>query len=171
MGLSAIVVSIRLKFLTADTDRHGNRRYYVRLPGRPKVRIRGTPGADAFMAAYHEAIAKAGTSEPPRFRLAVPGSFKAVCLAYYAHGEFKRLDASTKAWRRRALDAVAQEHGDKPAARMEARHVRKLRDAKADTPAAANTLLKALRALFQWAVEEELCPTDPTVGVKSGKVM
>lgn len=49
---------------------------------------------------------------------------------------------------------------------MDARHVRKLRDEKAATPAAANTLLKALRALFRWAVEAEELARDPTRDVK-----
>jgi hypothetical protein len=161
------VVSIRLKFLTADTDRHGNRRYYVRLPGRPKVRVRGEPGTEKFMAAYHAAVDGAKDPEPPRFRPAAPGSFKALCLAYCAHQIFNSLDPSTKAWQRRALDGVTAKHGNKPAAQMEPRHVRKLRDEKAETPAEANKLLKALRALFKWAIEEEQTTRDPTVGVKA----
>ena len=49
-------------------------------------------------------------------------------------------------------------HGDKPYARMEARHVRRLRDEKYDNPEAANSLLKALRHIFGWAC-------DPTVNL------
>jgi integrase len=162
------VVKIRLKFLTADRDRHGNVRYYVRRPGKRKVRIKGEPGSETFMAAYHAAVeGAAGESERRRFRPALPGSFSAVCLAYYASAEFKQLDPSTKAWLRRALDSVSVEHGDKPIARMEARHVRKLRDAKSGTPAIANKLLKALRGLFKWAIEEDLATRDPVLGVKS----
>mgnify|MGYP000352521939 CR=1 FL=1 len=41
--------------LIADTDRHGNVRYYYRLKGKPKVRIRGTPGTPAFQQAYEDA--------------------------------------------------------------------------------------------------------------------
>ena len=49
---------------------------------------------------------------------------------------------------------------------VEPKHVRKLRDALQDTPAAANALLRALRSLFRWAVEAEEAPHDPTIGVK-----
>ena len=49
---------------------------------------------------------------------------------------------------------------------MQPRHVRKLRDEKAGKPAAARNRLKALQALFRWAVEEELAPHDPTLGVR-----
>src|SRR5829696_5994229 len=165
MGLSA-VVNIRLRFVTADTDRHGNVRYYVRLPGKAKTRLGGLPGSAEFMAAYYAALAGV-QDEPRRHRPALPGSFSALCLAYYATPEFRGLDVSTKAWHRRALDGICREHGDKPVARLTSRNVRKLRDEKAETPGAANTLLKALRALFAWAVEAEELKHNPTTGVKA----
>jgi site-specific recombinase XerD len=49
---------------------------------------------------------------------------------------------------------------------MAPRHVRKIRDAKIDTPAAANQRIKALRALFSWANEADETTVNPTVGVK-----
>jgi len=54
---------------------------------------------------------------------------------------------------------------------MEARHVRALRDERSDRPGAANTRLKALKALFAWACEEkpELAPQNPTLGVRKIK--
>jgi integrase len=39
--------------------------------------------------------------------------------------------------------------------------VRKLRDAKADAPEAANALVKALRQVFKWAVEAEHTDSNP----------
>ena len=44
---------------------------------------------------------------------------------------------------------------------MRARHVRKLRDEKADAPSVANTRLKALRALFRWAIEADEIDSNP----------
>ena len=54
---------------------------------------------------------------------------------------------------------------------MLSRHVRQLRDELKDTPGAANQRLKALKALFAWACEDEpeLAPHNPTVGVKKIK--
>jgi integrase len=63
--------------------------------------------------------------------------------------------------RRRILDAVCLKHGAKPFVLMLPAHVRQLRDAKAEMPEAANSLLKALRALFAWAVESEHVETNP----------
>jgi integrase/recombinase XerD len=52
---------------------------------------------------------------------------------------------------------------------MAPRLVRRIRDAKMETPAAANQLVKALRALFSWANKAEETTVDPTIGVKKLK--
>ena len=164
MGLSP-VVSIRLKFVCADRDRHDNVRYYVRLPGRRKVRLKGPPGSHEFMAEYHAALAGNDVNGPAAARVVV-GSFGATCLAYYASYQFKALDRSTQAWRRRLLDEICREHGHKPVVRMEPRHVRQLVYALGERPAVANKLLKALRAVFSWAVDTELVEHNPTRDLK-----
>jgi hypothetical protein len=68
-------MKLTLKYLVEDVDRHRNVRCYVRIPGRRKVRIRGVPWSDEFMAQYKEAIA--GRDEAPRqARAAQRGSFR-----------------------------------------------------------------------------------------------
>ena len=66
---------------------------------------------------------------------------------------------------------MCEKDADKPVALMEARHVRALRDERSDRPGAANTRLKALKALFVWACEEkpELAPQNPALGVRKIK--
>ena len=49
---------------------------------------------------------------------------------------------------------------------LQPKQVRKLRDELKASPVVANIRLKALRALFSWAVEEEDAPHNPTIGVK-----
>ena len=53
-----------------------------------------------------------------------------------------------------------------PVAMMQPKHVRTLRDELRESPVVANKRLKALRALFAWAVEENEAPHDPTAGVR-----
>lgn len=167
MGRMTDMATIKLRGVTRDRDRHGSLRYYYRAPGKPKARLRGLPGSDEFSAAYKAALA--GRPVPgTRMAKRVPeGSFEAVVHAYYAdRAVFKKLDPSTQAWRRRALDGVCREHGEKPIALMRPKHIYKLLEEKADTPGAANTLLKALRALFKWAVKRELAPHNPARDVE-----
>lgn len=90
-------------------------------------------------------------------------------IQYYTSASYKALDGSTRSWQRRALDGIAMDHAAKPVAMIQPRHVRKMRDAKSATPAAANQLLKALRALFSWASEAEETTVNPTIGVKKLK--
>jgi hypothetical protein len=49
-------MQLRFRYLVEDVDRHGNIRLYIRLPGRPKVRIREPFGTDEFIAAYNAAV-------------------------------------------------------------------------------------------------------------------
>lgn len=159
---------IRFKHLVEDRDRHGNIRLYVRVPGRQKVRIRATFGTDEFMVAYNAAISD-HVAAPRQADEAKPGSFRHLCIRYYASTAYKSLDLSTRSWLRRALDEIAQEHGAKPVAMMAPRHVRSIRDARIKTPAAANQRVKALRAMFSWANEAEETTVNPTLGVKKLK--
>ena len=164
-------MQLQLKYVTEDVDRHGNIRIYVRFPGKPKIRLRERPGTPAFMDAYQQAIADATKQHSRKGREAQRGSFRAVCIRYYASGSFERLDASTQSWQRRALDRICEIHADKPVALLQPKHIRKLRDELKSTPGAANNRLKALRALFAWAVEEEEAPHDPTLGVRAIKYL
>jgi integrase/recombinase XerD len=161
---------IRFKHLIEDRDRHGNVRIYVRVPGRQKIRIRVPFGTDEFVAAYNAAVSD-HVAAPRQAHELKTGSFRHTCVLYYSSPTFKRLDKATQSWRRRALDAMCERHGDKPVARMEARHVRALRDERSDQPGAANTRLKALKAFFAWACEErpEIAPHNPTLGVRKIK--
>jgi integrase/recombinase XerD len=159
---------VRLKYATEDVDRHGNVRCYVRAPGKRKVRIRALPGTAEFMEEYQAAIATVANA-PRQASEAKRGSFRYLCIRYYASPTFKAFDASTRNWQRRALDEIAQEHGANPVAMMAPRHVRKIRDAKIATPAAANQRVKALRAMFSWANEAGETTVNPTIGVKKLK--
>jgi hypothetical protein len=134
------VMRIRLEFLCEDRDRHGNVRCYVRMPGKPKVRIRALPGTPEFLEEYHAAISAAAPDSVRQANEAKKGSFRDLWIRYYASAAYRTLDGSTQSWQRRALDEIAQEHAAKPVAMMQARHVRRMRDAKSATPAAANRL-------------------------------
>jgi integrase/recombinase XerD len=160
---------VQLKYVSEDLDRHGNVRCYVRVPGKRKIRVRALPGTKEFMEEYQAAIAQVKADLPRQADEVKRGSFRYLCIRYYSSAAFKALDISTRNWQRRALDEIAQEHGAKPVAMMAPRHVRRIRDAKIETPAAANQRVKALRAMFSWANEAEETTANPTIGVKKLK--
>lgn len=154
------MATIRLRWLSIDIDQRGNVRRYVRRPGKAKVRIHAKAGTEEFFREYAKALA---TDKPPARKKvqAAIGSLRALAEAYMASAAFTRLDISTKTWRRRALNDICLKHGHKPVSAMTPRRVREVRDERADKPAAANQRLKALKAMFKWAVEATPLQSNP----------
>ena len=155
----------RWKFVVQDRDRHGNVRTYLRVPGRPKVRLHEQPGTDAFEAEYRGALHAKPAPPKPEVGAVAPGSVDALCVAYYRSAAFRRLDERSQRVRRGILDRFRVTHGSKPAARLEPRHLVQIRDARADAPEAANGLLKALRAVFRHCIEAGLVRENPAASV------
>ncbi|RYI94186.1 MAG: integrase [Acetobacteraceae bacterium] len=155
----------RYKHVVQDRDPHGNLRTYLRRPGMPKVRLQEVPGSDAFDAEYRKALN--AKPAPARKVLVAPerGTLHHLCVSYYGSADFKRLDPRTRHVRRQILDRLCGEKGTRPVAGMEARHVLKLRDGRADAPEAANSLVKALRAVFRHGVAAGLVAGNPALGV------
>ena len=147
--IGALAVKIDLRHIRSDRDRHGNERIYVRVPGRKQVRLRQKPGTPEFLAEYQAALAKANMVVPT----AAPDSLTWLCQHYFASAEYRQLSERTRHVRRLILDKLLIEHGAKPYARLERRHVRELRDARAERPEAANSIVKALRQVFKWAID------------------
>jgi integrase/recombinase XerD len=151
--------------LSRDTNRHGNIRWYVRPAGRPKIRLRQEYGTEEFWQAYRDALAgrkpAADSASPPP-----NGSFRSLYVKYIASSEFKALDVSTRNWRRRALEAICETKGVLPVDMMEPKHVRRLREELSAQPAVTNQRLKAIKALFAWAVEAEEVTSNPARDVK-----
>jgi integrase len=137
------------------------------VKGKPKIRIHATYGSPEFWTEHAAAVAKLLSGVPISDEPVKPGSFRHLCILYYGSPSFAVLDKRTRGARRHALDRIAQNNGALPAAQMRAKNVRAFRDALQATPAASHALLKALRALFRWAVEAEHVESDPTVGVKA----
>ena len=159
------MVTLRLRFVVSDRDRHGNVRYYFRRKGEKKVRLHGIPGSKEFMDAYDSALTSV-TSRRVTGNFELRSSFGFLCKEYFRSQTFQALNVSTRLWRRRVLEEICEDHGDKPFAKLQPKNVRALRDEKAGTPGAANLRLKALRALFRWAIEYDFAVDNPTRGVE-----
>jgi integrase len=152
-------MKLDLPYIREDTDRHGNWRIYVRREGR-SIRIKAKRDTPEFLEEYRAAL-ESLDEKPQCAARNVKHTLRWLIQNYYASPEFKKeLGGRTQYVRRRILDALINEHGEKPFL-MKPKHVRKLRDAKAFTPEAANALVKALRQVFKWAVEAEHLDTNP----------
>jgi integrase len=160
------MVKIRLKRLYPQTDRHGKRRFYVRLPGQPAIPVHGEPGSAQFLSEYNKIMDRyAPSTATPRLRA---GSVAATITLYLNSADYLSLAPSTRADRRRILNDLAQDprRGHLPFAQMGPVDVEHLLAEKAAAPHAAKSFLKALRAMAAVAVKLAVIEQDPTRGIK-----
>lgn len=158
-----------LKYLVEDTDRHGNKRYYVRRPGQSKIRIRERFEDEngeitrAFMDAYWAALdgKPAEPTKTPR-----QGTFNWLVDQYLKSPSFKSLDPATQRVRKSILYRFCDTAGELPYLRFRQDDVIRSRDKRAHTPGAADNLVKALRRLFNWAMAQNIVHYNPTFGVE-----
>jgi integrase len=96
----------------------------------------------------------------------VRGTFGALINDYLASGQFKTKKPRTKASYSRLCEALQIAHGSKRVAHMERRHVRQIRDEKADTPGEANNVLRMVKILLNFAVDDGLIQASPAAKFK-----
>ena len=157
---------VNLPNLKRMRDRHGKRRVYFK-PARGKL-IALPPEEDtaAFIAAYQAAREGSATPPPIGASRVAPGTVAALVVLYLQSPEWARQAATTKKSTRRILERLRTEHGHRPAATMQIDQVRALVRKRADKPAAANRVLKVLRALMRLAVDSGWRRDDPTREVR-----
>lgn len=152
--------SITLNWLSQEWNRHGTPRIYFRRFGK-RIQIKGAIGTQEFLSEYYAALNGAPASA--KKAQVVYGSLRWLAEAHYKSPEFLQQSERTQYVRKRILDDICVDHGDKPYTLMEPRHVRAIRNASAikkgkngdevSTPEAGNARTKALRQLFKWAIE------------------
>jgi integrase len=150
-----------------DKDAAGNVRiYFVK-----KIRMRSKPGTPEFMTEYERI--RGGMDEGAQGGQGL--TWKGLCERYCDESDkFKGLDAHGQRSRRGILKSTYAMCGDVLVGTLTSDHVERLRDQKSALPGAANKRLKAMRAVFKWALSKkgfkDLIRDDPTSGVAFLKV-
>jgi hypothetical protein len=159
----------KLPYAVPITGRDGKVRWYYRKRGEKDIRLPGLFGSPEFMTAYSGAVS---TREPIEIgvKRAKAGSIASLVGLYLASAGFAALAPETRRTRRNIMERLREEHGDKPIALIERKHVKAMVDAKAATPTAARNLLQMLRVLMAFAIEAGLRREDPTIGVTHAKI-
>lgn len=171
-------VKPRLQYLKRLTDRHGKPRLYFNRPGFPRVPL---PLEDdpRFPQAYAKALALPAKDEiaaearraPEPIRPSImdkrgPGTFSDLCRRFYLSSAFLNLGPSTQRTYRNAIERIRNKHGEKPVAMLDRRGVKNIIAAEGGRPGAANTVLRMLRMLMNFAIDEEDRGDNPTLGIK-----
>lgn len=161
------MASIRLKYVTIDRS-EGLTRYYLRLPGKKKSRLPGKLGDPVFMAAYQAALSAVPVQRRPDGTLGKSdnvGTMRWLVDEYLRSATFKGLAQATQGARRNILKVMLKTASDVRVRDITEETIRAARDRRADTPAAANSFMKAMSHLFSFAIEYKHAIKNPTVGV------
>ena len=161
----------KLRFVNVFRDRHGRLRHYFRRPGCKSVALPGLPGSAEFMETYQAALAG---ETSPRIEIGAsrtkPGTIAALTVAYFNSLAFHSLAPQTKQTRRNILERFRNEHGDKRVTLLQRTHIEKMLIAKAATPAAARNFVSTIRSLLQFAMDSNIRPDNPAIGIKRLKI-
>jgi len=146
-------VDVRLRYVSGETMPSGEVRYRFRRNG-VKVTLQGKPGSPEFHKHYASLL-----HGPQRAPEATHGSVQWLVGRYMANLQ-ERVDAGlssplTLKGHRHHLARLVAEYGLKDA-NMPRGKLIELRDKFTATPGAADNLLKAVSALYKWAIERDL---------------
>lgn len=144
---------MRLPYVTEERLPSGAIRYRYRR-GRVKVTLKGEPGSSEFLAHYND-LQNGLPAVAPR---AIRGSVEWL-VGLYLEALERRVEAHlasplTLKGHRHHLARLVAEYGAKDA-NMPRSAVVKLHDKLAQTPGAADNLLKAVSALYKWAIKRD----------------
>jgi integrase len=159
---------IKLRYVHQFVDRRRGRArsfFYFRRPGYKRVALPNLPGSEEFMAAYQRALA-GQMKQPIGVKRVQPGSIAALITLYLSSAKFLARQPSTQSTYRNIVERFRREHGDKPVADLERRHLEHMLAKKATTPAAANHWLRLIKALMALAVREGLRADNPAADIE-----
>jgi integrase len=131
------------------------------------VYLTGAPWSEEFMRQH--AAALEGVKDRREIvgaKRTISGTVNALIVSYYASPTFKALEPSTQANRRNILERFRATYGDLPVKGLTRGALDKIMGDRANTPMAANNLLKVLRSLLDHAITQSMITVNPTIGVK-----
>lgn len=151
----------KLPFLNYERDRHGVRRFYVRVRHGRRIAIQGNYLSPEFMASYQAAL---GAAPQPSARMP-KGTMRWLVARWKEHSDWQNASMATRRQRENILIHVLEKIGNHDCADITKADIRKSKEDRKATPFAANNFLKTMRALFRWAVAEEILEENPADGV------
>lgn len=165
----------KLLYLVEDKDRFGNLRRYIRVPGKPKVRVPEDLKKDTEEFSQFYWDVRRGAYKPkktPKTIAAKKGTFGWLVEQYYLSSDFTKLNEEyTQVERRRQLDEMVAKIGDLPML-ITPKTIRdgvKSRRADSEAGSRARKFLSALRDVYRFALDADLVKTDPTIGIRAPK--
>lgn len=188
MSTGPITDPATISGLTSYRDRHGHRRWRLRVGGR-QVALPGAPGVPEFETRLADLLARPADAPPtlaepqPVARLAPAVKPRSMRHAWRLYADLStsprwtRLDQVTRdqylsyAERFLAAPTIAEDpasppFGDILVEHLHRRHVKAILARWSGTPHAATRVLRVLRRICDVAIDQEWITIDPTYGVE-----
>lgn len=147
-------------------DRHGKVRIRFRKKGLPAAYAAFSPATDDFYKQYNAWLN--GDPVPAGYQRGEAGTFNDLIAQYYRSTVWRSIPKeSTRVVYRGELERFRAKYGARRVETMSAKNLTKLMEKMADTPSAANNLLKRLRQLFDYAIILEMRDDNPAKAVRS----
>jgi integrase len=161
------MTTVKLAYVDRFTDRHGRVRFYFRKGKGARVPLPGRPGMPEFMLAYQKALSGEPVVQEERKR-GEPGTFDRLVQDYFNSPDFLRMTAGTQGNYRRVIERLLRDEniGHRLVSQMTRQHVQTIMAKRAATPGAANDLLKKIRILIHFAMDNGWRKDDPTLRMK-----
>lgn len=155
-----------------DVDRHGNERFYIRIPGMPKYRMQA-PYLDGsgsitkeFTEEYHRVMSgDRGDKKPVPLSRIEPGTVLWLVESYYRSKAFQSQSPATQKDKKSVLKRYCRNVGELPFKKIRKSDIEASQMKRSATPGAADKLVKYLKALFNWAIANHLATFNPASGV------
>ncbi len=163
--------SVPFKYCTRDVDRHGNERFYIRLPGMPKYRMTSVyldlSGSitQEFTEEYHRVLAGDRGEKVVAIIRLEPGSVQWLIETYYRSKAFQSQAPATQKDKKSVLNRYCANVGELPFKKIRKSDIEASQMKRDATPGAADKLVKYLKALFNWAIKADLATFNPASGV------
>lgn len=165
-------MKLDLPGLTEERQRSGAKVWRVRVQGKrgKKINIGVSPDHPEFMEIYRAARQGEKLAPTPTpLEQADTRTLEWLTLAYEAHMakevEIGALDPKTLSQRAGFYKRLRAEYGNYPFA-MPQRSVYAIRDNMMSTPGAADNMVKAIRAMYRWAMKRGFVQDNPAAGVE-----
>ena len=161
------MTTVKLPYVDGFKDRHGRWRFYFRKGKGARVALPGRPGTPPFMVAYQKALENIPLTKEERPR-GQPGTFDRLVQDYFASADFLCLTDTTRIAYRRVIERFIREEniGHRLVSQMTRQHVQTMVAKRAATPGAANDLLKKIKILVHFAIDNGWRKDDPTFRIK-----
>jgi integrase len=146
--------------------RHGKVTWYVRVARGPLIRIKAAWGTPEFDAAYRAALVG---ERPEAARGPAKDTLAWLVNLHRQSRSWLDLSSATRRQRENIMSHILKTAANEPISAIDKQAIIEGRDRRAATPYQARHFVDSMRAMFIWAVEANLVPSDPTAGIKVKK--